>query len=211
MIDRAVFSRPARLAANLSDQTEEQSTELFWEKRILVRLEEAFARVPDARETFLFAVNQILRFCPNLAVNVPRNSSDLVDRTHELAIDIHDDDSSIQTITNDEVSSFDAIVNVGIEIVSDLPWITVNSSGWLARAGTSRATSSRLHWVNSPPNACGALAASCLGVGLAFLTIIGRKPNVLRELSLFTHTDTPPGMLDIGPPLPQSSLSLDAC
>jgi hypothetical protein len=62
--DADLLSRPVRLAARLRGQDEAELEHLFRAARVLVRLEDAFAGVSDARETFLFAVNQSLRFCP---------------------------------------------------------------------------------------------------------------------------------------------------
>jgi hypothetical protein len=211
MTNRAQFSRPARLVADLSDRTEEQAALLFTEKRILVRIEEEFSSVPDARETFLFAVNQILRFCPNVVLQLPRPSLQLVEDANELNREIHEGASPIQMLAPDGgMTNFDAILNVGSKIVPDLPWITINSSGWIARAGTARANSDWLPWGAATSNACGALAASCLGAGLAFFTILGQQPAVACELSLLAHTDGIPGSLDPGPPLPFHGLELDA-
>src|SRR5881628_2562959 len=88
-INSDLFSRPVRLAADLSGQNEAALEHLFAGAKILVRLEEAFACVPDARETFLFAVNQALRICPNVAVSVPARARDLIEAGDELAACVH--------------------------------------------------------------------------------------------------------------------------
>ncbi len=209
MTNHEQFSRPARLAADLGGRTEEQAVQLFTEKRILVRIEEEFASVPDARETFLFAVNQILRFCPNVVLQLPRPLFQLIEDANELNQEIHK--NSIQTLgPSDQLTIFDAILNIGTRIAPDLPWITINSSGWIARAATALASSDRLPWAAATSNPCGALAASCLGAGLAFFTILGQQPALAREWSLLALTDGTPGSLDPGPPLPLHMLDLEA-
>jgi hypothetical protein len=84
-----ILSRPMRLAAEIGGEDEERLEHLFTDARVLVRLEEALARVQDARETFLSAVNQILRFCPNVAVCVPDAARDLLEAANELAVRVH--------------------------------------------------------------------------------------------------------------------------
>jgi len=73
------FSRPARLAADLGARTEGEAVQLFSEKRILVRIEEEFAADGNSKETFLLAINQILRFCPNVVIALPAASLELIE------------------------------------------------------------------------------------------------------------------------------------
>jgi hypothetical protein len=210
-IDGETFSRPARLAANLAARTEEECAHLFLKKSVLIRLESAFAHIQDARETFLFALNQVLRFCPNVSLLVPPEYQDLADRSIELAFAIHGAGRWIQIIGSDrEVAAFDAIINVGTTVANDLPWITVNSSGWLGRVASARSGVNELPWSSASANACGALAAACLGVGAAFLTILGQPPNISQEISLFTHQVADLGVLHEGPALPSDPLEIDA-
>lgn len=207
----AQFSRPARLAAALIDQTEQQAAQLFTEKRILVGIDEEFASLPDARETFLFALSQILRFCPNVALRLPMPSLGLVEDANELNREIHENATPLRAVDpTEQLTAFHAILNVGSRIVPDLPWITVNSSGWVARAATALASCDRLPWKPDSPNPCGALAAACLGAGLTFFTILGQRPPLATEISLLTLTDGALGSLDSGPSLPDKVLALDA-
>src|SRR5579872_595211 len=211
MTDYIQFSRPARLAADLGNWTEEQAAQLFTEKRILVRVEEEFAMVPDARRVLFRSVNQVLRFCPNVALQLPPPLVQLAEDTNELNREVHDNAKPIRrVVSEDEFANFDAILNIGSRIVRGLPWITVNSSGWVARAATARGNIDRLPWMAASTNPCGAHAAACLGVGLVFFTIIGQQLELAGEFSLLTLTDGVPGALDIGPPLPQHSSDLNA-
>lgn len=162
-------------------------------------------------ETFLFAVNQVLRFCPNVGLLVPSEFQNLVDRSTELATAIHGAGRWIQMIRSEhEETAFDAIINVGTAVANELPWITVNSSGWVARVATALSGANRLPWFPASPNACGSLAAACLGAGAAFLTILGQSPSISQELSLFSHQEADLGMLHPGPALPSRPLEIDA-
>src|SRR5438132_5260487 len=197
--DGDLLSRPVRLAARLRGQDEAELEHLFREARVLVRLEDAFADACDARETFLFAVNQILRFCPNVTVSVPAGTRHLIDAGDELAARVHGAGHRVQIASRD-TAEFNAVVNVGTEMADSLPWVTVNSTGWVARVATAESGRDRLPWKRGAPNAIGALAAACLGVGRAFLYLI-RRPLVTPalEISLFTNEIGAAGAFPAGP------------
>jgi hypothetical protein len=110
-----------------------------------------------------------------------------------------------------EATRFAAIVNVGTEILEDLPSTTVNSTGWIARIAGAGSGIKRLPWLPHDPNAIGAVAAACLGAGRAFLALAGR-PLVTPplEISLFTQEIGPPGTLLPGPELPAVPAELNA-
>ncbi len=212
MSQHSQLSRPARLAAGLTNKTDDQAVQMFTDARILLRLEDQFQLLADARETLLFAGNQILRFCPNLTVQIPNSSPDLMDELQELKREIHGENVLLlNALAQDApIRDFNAILNIGTNLVHDLPWITVNSTGWIARAATARAPANELFWTPGLDNPCGALAAACLGAGLVFLTVLNQQPLLMREFSLFNHDDAEPGSLDQGPPLPALNLNLDA-
>jgi hypothetical protein len=205
------FSRPARVAAALAGRTEREWESLFLEKSILIRIEPAFAHFKDARDTFLYALNQVLRFCPNIGLLVPSDSGDLYQRSIELANEIYGSGDWIKFIGSErEATEFDAIINVGSDIRNELPWITVNSTGWVARVADASAGFKSLPWSHKSANACGALGAACLGAGAAFLTILGKPTSISQEISLFTHQQGNLGTLDDGPALPSDPLRIDA-
>src|SRR6266568_5139735 len=209
MIEPQLFSRPARLAARLRRDGGEASNYLFNKKHILVRIEEAFGEMADAQETFLFAVNQVLRFCPNVVVAVPRNARNLIDVSDQFAAQVHGPGNGVAVADIGAAPRFDAVINVGTEVRSGLPWITVNSTGWLARVASSGSEVAQLFWMSQPYNPIGALAAACLAAGSAFLTIAGHPVAELRELSLFTLGMGAPGSLSAGPVLPETPVELD--
>jgi hypothetical protein len=205
-----IFSRPARLGSLLTNQTESCVAQLFREKTVLVRLEAAFSIIPDARETFLFTVNQVLRFCSNVSICVEDGSAELIPICHNLADQIHGEGQSVQVVQDIASSAADAIVNVGARVLPRFPAATINSSGWVARLATGNCKSEALYWRPEKPNPLGSLAAACLGAGAAFMAIVGRPMTSLIETSLFAHQSGAPGTLMTGPPLPDSPLPIDA-
>lgn len=204
------FSRPARLAAVVSGESEEVARRLFAEKHILVRLEKSFLPLADARDSFLLVVNLCLRFCSNVSVCVDPMSEGLIQSCNSLARQIHGRDARVETLQKVPCYGFDAIVNVGSEILAGLPSVTINSGGWVARFATGNSGASELHWKPEKPNPLGALAAACCGAGAAFFFILGKPRTLLGEISLFAGEAGNPGVLGPGPALPESLLRLDA-
>ena len=208
--DAGLLSRPVRLAAELCGQDEAALAHLFREARVLIRLEEAFADVPDARETFLFTVNQVIRFCPNVALCVPAGARDLIEAASDIAARVHGHGHRVHLAGVREATGFQAVVHVGTKVLDDLPWVTVNSTGWVARVATSGCGTELLPWVPGASNPIGALAAACLGAGLAFLLLVGQPlvtPPV--EISLFGHELGTPATLSPGPELPVTQVELE--
>jgi len=195
------LSRPLAVAAGLLADDLTHVEHLFTGRRVLVRLEPALAGGADARQTVVLAVNEILRFCPNVALALPPEDADLLEIANTLAIEIHGSAHRVTTASM-ENTSFDAVLNVGVE-VRDVPaWITVSSDGWLARVATAAAGAMKLPEPKAPPNPLGALPAACLGTGQVFLALIGRPLLAAPiELSLHSLASGPPGTLTPGPAL----------
>lgn len=209
-MNRESFSRPARLATVVSGESEEAARRLFGEKRILVRLETSFLPLVDARESFLLVVNQCLRFCSNVSVCVDPRSQELIQSCNSLAGQICGQGARVETLEKVPPYGFDAIVNIGSEILAEVPSVTINSGGWVARFATGNYGPSKLHWKPEKSNPLGALAAACCGAGAAFFFILGKPRTLLGEISLFDNEVGNPGVLEPGPALPSSFLRLDA-
>jgi hypothetical protein len=205
-----VFSRPLRAAARLRGDSEEAVGTSFLGRRILIAIEPEFAGIRDAQETLFLAVNQTLRFCPNVEICVPPDAKALVDGCDFIARWIRGDGHRLVTAKMEDAPSFDAVVNIGTRVFAGLPAVTVNSSGWVARSASGDSAIERLHWETQPFNPLGALAASCMGVGAAFLELVGKPLIGAMEISLFTHEVGGPGTLVLGPSLPEAPLRLDA-
>lgn len=204
------LSRPARLGAHLSGKQDDAVARLFTEKRIFVRLEPEFCELADARETFLFTVNQLLRFCPNISVSAKGDHSNLVEACDELASQIHGRGARVNPTESIGLDGFDAIVNIGTEVLDLSHSATVNSNGWIARLAAGQSTNRSLFWKPERSNPLGALAAACFGAGAAFMAILNKPSPAFTEISLFTHAVGAPGDVHPGPSLPESHLPLDA-
>jgi hypothetical protein len=203
------FSRPAALAARLVGTDTSTAEHLFVTKRVMLRLEEELASTKSARETLILLANEILRFCPNIIVELPAAAGGLAGVLEQLAISIHGE-SRIATAAHLSGTP-DAIVNVGTEIRAMATWITVNADGWVSRcAAFNSGATSTLPRAYEHPNPFGALGAACLGAGQAFQALIGKR--VLAnptEVSLYTLEQGTPGELHLGPELPADPAELD--
>lgn len=205
-----MFSRPLRAAARLRGDSEESLGTSFLDGRVLIAIEPKFVRVRDAQETLFFAVNQALRFCPNVEVCVPPDAGELSARCDRIARWIRGDGLRLRAAKLEDATRFNVVINIGTDLLAGLPAVTVNSSGWLARMASSDSGIDRLYWEAQSWNPLGALAAACLGVGAAFLQLAGKPRRGAIETSLFTNEVGHPGTLGPGPSLPQMSLNLDA-
>ena len=166
-------------------------------------------------------MNSLSRIPPSLAQPPLRRKTPLLlvlyefllraEETNVIYREIYEDGVQVPIVSSErEFATFDAVVNIGVGVVRGLPWIAINSTGWVARVATARSGVECLPWTPGTLNACGAHAAACFGTGLAFLTILGREPAVAQEISLLTHEDGNLGSLDCGPALPDQVSYLNA-
>jgi len=203
-MERRAYSRPARLGALVADLPEETILGLLSKKRILARLETMFSEDPDARETFVFTVNQVLRFCPNVSICVDKSANDLIETCRHLAYRVHGSERVVDVVRDDTRTGFDATVNVGMEVREEENSATVNSNGWIARLAAGQQGKRFLEHKPSGFNPIGALAAGCLGAGAAFLATLGKPIVASTEMSLFTYEVGSFGTLDTVPALMHS-------
>src|SRR6266508_5596397 len=170
-------SRPTRQAARATGASEAEALARL-DGSVVVALDDALAEDPDARETFLFAVNQCLRFAGRVGVST--SAVDLAVAAEELAL----------AITGSPLASLDdadVTLIVGTRVVRARPAVTVCSSGWLARVATSAGPADELPHPPAPPNVLGALAAACLGASQVFHQLAGLGlAGAPLELSLWT-------------------------
>jgi len=202
------YSRPAALAAKLAATNANIIEHLFNSKQILLRLEEALGEVEQAHETLMLLANLVLRFCPNILIELPTAAHHLYGMLEQLAAEIHGH-SRITPGTSENCHP-DATISIGAEVRAVPNWITINSDGWLSRCATSNGTTAALPHGYTLTNPFGALGAACLGAGQAFLALIGRA--LLQdaiEISLYTLQQSLPGELAPGPELGTDPVPLD--
>jgi len=202
------LSRPLRWAARLTANDEANLVNYFKEIRVAVRLEPAFERNPDARETVLAAVNMLLRFCPGVTVAIGSDAGNLGGECQELAKALLGNPAWVEIVSpTADFSRFDSVLNVGSSTVADARCTVINSTGWVARVSPD---GSPLKWIDGPPNAIGAIGAACMGVAVISMGLLRNPvPPGPIEISLYSHFIGSPGELDPGPTLPDR-LRLDA-
>lgn len=107
----------------------------------------------------------------------------------------------VQSPTPMDLGFADAILNVGNQIRTGLPWTTINSNGWVARVSSGP---TELPVDTDQANPIAALMAASIGVAEVFKRVFevaaDRAPPLDRvEFSLFEMTSEP---TSLGPPLP---------
>jgi hypothetical protein len=157
----------------------------------------------------MLALNMLLRFCPEVTAILPGANDRFVRECQAIGTAIRGDPQLVTIAAQDPASDeFDAVLNVGSGSPRDDTWVTVNSTGWLARLAPN---GGELPWDPGKRNALGALAAACLGVGTVSMKLL--KVSTVKEpleLSLWDSTVGPVGTIDSGPELPGERLDLNA-
>ena len=199
-------SRPLALAATLIGEDAPAIEDLFTTRRVLLCLEREAAASAPLREGFLLAVNEILRYCTNVAVALPPDCDETASAAVALAREIHGSGARIDLLALAETDEqvYDAVLNVGRELHEHPAWIAIDGSGWTARVATAESGLEILPPSSAPPNVFAALAAASLGAGQVFLALVGR-PLLARPLafSLWSLETGSPAEVPDGPPLPE--------
>ena len=203
-------SRPIRWGAQLANWTELELERFLQQVCVAVRLEPGFETVTDANETMALAVNQLIRFVPMVTVVLPTLNSALHARVNEIVRDVAAN-SQVKIVTEGTAgwTDYDAVLNVGRSARTDVPWVTINSSGWIARVSILGGTP--LPFEPATDNPIGALAAACLGVGAVAMRLmkVPISPTAI-EVSIFDLQQGRLGSLQIGPELPRPKVMLKA-
>lgn len=204
------LSRPAALAARVAAIDPAEAVDLFTTKSVVCRLDADLSENALAHATLLLAVNQILRFCPNVSFELSETAKATLESTiTDLATAIHREPA----ISFEPVGRADVTLNIGRRVEQVGSWITISGVGWLARLVTSAAADP----VRELPrgfqgnNLLGGLAAACLGVGQVFASFIG-QPLVAEsvEFSTLTLEQGKPGELAPGHEISFNEIDLDA-
>lgn len=196
------YSRPQKTADQLGTFAEDRHR--FLSKSVLLTGEAGMLAKENGRNCFLNSIRLVVRICPNITVAIPRSCTTLLDDATALWKHIAFGRALDSRHEAEEMSQYDAVLSVGSEVRSDLPWTTINSNGWIARVSSG---DKELSAHCDLANPIGALAAASLGVGEIFKRLIGLRPERGELLNGFNyslrtyqeiHTD-----IDCGPPLPQ--------
>lgn len=109
----------------------------------------------------------------DLKIWIPEGAG-LGDETSQLIEHISFGDKPELLSTPPDITAFDAILSVGAETHSELPWTTINSNGWEARVSSGPTA---LSSVCDQSNPVGALAAASLGASEIFKRLIKLVPE----------------------------------
>jgi molybdopterin/thiamine biosynthesis adenylyltransferase len=201
----AIYSRPAKTAAQLAEQAVDRHR--FLTKKELLTGDREILATGNGRNCFLNAIGLLVRICPNVTVQIPPRCKDLLAACRAFSERIAFGRGVEYRDHVDDFDSFDAILSVGAAVNPGLPWTTINSNGWLARVSSGTCGLSTDVAMENP---VGALAAASLGVGEVFKRLIRLKRergDLLDGISFSLRTYRT-GETDCGPELP-SSLDAD--
>jgi ThiF family len=196
-VDPLAFSRPAAAADSLGDKAPDRHR--FTEKKVLLTGEKTVLGLESGRNSFLNSIRILTRMTRGLKIWIPEGMG-LKDETFQLIEHISFGDKPELLSTPPNFTTFDAILSVGTETHSELPWTTINSNGWVARVSSG---STALSSVCDQANPVGALAAASLGASEIFKRLIKLVPERAEPLDglAFSFYSYEVGD-DPGPPLP---------
>src|SRR6266581_5303631 len=127
------FSRPSAAADSLGDKAPDRHR--FMEKKVLLTGEGPVLEPENGKSCFLNSVRILTRMTHGLKIWIPGDTR-LREETSQLIEHISFGDKPELLLTPPNFTTFDAILSVGAETHSDLPWTTINSNGWVARVSS---------------------------------------------------------------------------
>jgi molybdopterin/thiamine biosynthesis adenylyltransferase len=190
-----IYSRPQKTAESLAGLAVDHHR--FLTKKVLLTGEPHVLASSNGAKCFFDSIRLLIRICPNIVIDVSRVPGALLQTARTITDQIGFGSAVKYQDLVEDFESFDAILSVGAEVRTDLPWTTINSNGWLARVSSGD--------INLPSdtesdNPIGALAAACLGAGEVFKRLIALKPErgellngVSFSLRTYCADDTDPG------------------
>jgi len=194
------YSRPMSAADRLGEAALDRHK--FMSKQVLLTGEREMLSTANGRECLLDSLRLLIRICMNVSVYLPGGFDDLLNESRSISDRINFGSITLFSTDPPDFKQFDAILSIGSEAKSDLPWTVINSNGWLVRVSSS---ATGLAWDSGQENPIAALAAAGLGVSEVFKRLLRVKEERGRffhnlTFSLFNY-DT--GVSDPGPPLPK--------
>src|SRR5260370_35878641 len=148
------FSRPAAAADSLGDKAPDRHR--FTEKKVLLTGEGTVLGFENGRNCFLNSIRILTRMTRGLKIWIPEGTG-LRDEASQLIEHISFGGKPWRLATAPDFTMFDAILSVGAETHSDLPWTTRNSNGCVARVSSVATAPSSLC---DHPHPLGALASA---------------------------------------------------
>jgi molybdopterin/thiamine biosynthesis adenylyltransferase len=205
--DRRI-SRLARLGARVVGRDEREVRDSLFSRTVRIGIAQDLIGNADSRLTLLTLCNHVVRFCPNVVLDVKDET--LVRECVRVAALVRGDEHYVRTAGDmEDIGAVDVTIVVGyINPGTDV--IIVTSEGWLARLASGPEALRVLPIATGTPNPVGAIAAACLGSGEVFLRLIG-SPTFTRdvELTMLTGRSGVIGTFEPGPDLPNGDLPFD--
>lgn len=201
MIDtHLAFSRPQATAATLAASAADAHR--FTDKVVLLTGEEEILSMDNGAFCLLDALRLLVRTVATVEVFVPPSLSKLLSDAQGLARQIEFGNPVRFLEEPPLLEHYDAILNVGWQVMPDLPSTTINANGWIARVSS---TATPLSKDCGQANPIAALGAACLGISDVFKRLICLRESYADvfdglEFSLYTceTEDVSPGL-----PLPE--------
>lgn len=194
-------SRPLGVAEKLVGRAIEKA--VVYSKVVVLTGEKEVLLTANGRWCFLDALALLSRIVGTLIVVLPDGTSDLEIEARGFCARAwsHGPIRVAGDGGGSELDSADAILSIGTQAITSLPWTVVNSNGWVARVSSGNDS---LPSDVAQPNAMGALMAASLGVTEVFKRIFEVPHDIApllgrTDFSLFEQTARPTW---IGPPLP---------
>lgn len=194
------LSRPLGVAQGLTKRSMDPAT--VYAKIVVLTGEAATLSTENGRWCYLDAMRLLSRVVGRLRVLVPPECPELLAevRAYGDAAWSHREFTVFGDTDMTRHGDVHAVLNVGTQVRSDLPWTSINANGWIARVSSGKALPSD----SSQANPMAALMAASLGVTEVFKRIfeIPDETGPLLERTEFSlyELSTPP--THRGPPLP---------
>lgn len=199
--DSNATSRPSGVAEMLTGHPVNKNKVLS--KRVVLTGDREVLVTENGRMCFLDCLRLLPRVAGRIEVRIPDGLGDIEGEVRALIasvwrIDVLEVGRHQEGIEKD----VQAVLSVGFCSRQDLPWVTVNSNGWIARVATH---GEELSKDTSQANPAGALMAASMGVAEVFKLIYEVPSSVASsltkgEFSLYDFSTSPS---DPGPNLPE--------
>jgi molybdopterin/thiamine biosynthesis adenylyltransferase len=194
------FSRPVSAAARLRNSAPD--CHRFIDKRVLLTGEAPTLNTANGRECLLSSLRLLVRICPNVSIVLPTGDAGLLNECRRLSDRIAFGRRVEFPGSMPDLAGYDAILSVGTQARTDLPWTVINSNGWLVHVSSG---SRSLPVETNQCNPIGAVGAACLGVTDVFKRLIRLKESRARlfdglAFSLYSYRCN---QADPGPALPE--------